>query len=379
MPTAKEVRIGKRVAALPGGHRGAAWDKTKQQQKQESPDQRQGMSGAGEYRCGYDGPRDLSAPLLFPSLQHGKLEPPNCQNCKSHLNHSFNALALSCTELDERIRQVCREELSVKEGIQDRITRICREEISKLQANELSQKGVSRMVDNTEEYCKLKLGKNEDHWNGGESRKTYIEPIANVVGVRKCKCDTGELCKEGNHWTGKENREGVRRRKCQTNKIDPSCKVEFDGYRDEMCRREFCEPWNRSGYGRSHKYRKIDIERDANEMNVNVEILLGQDCVNVKLLLDTGAQRSFISTRVYEAKLETRTTRKKCYVRMYGVGGQELATTGEVELDVQLGTDIVCQKFIIADIVEDGILGFDFCKAHQAEWKWADDELHLDV
>ena len=63
----------------------------------------------------------------------------------------------------------------------------------------------------------------------------------------------------------------------------------------------------------------------------------------------------------------------------YGVGGQELATTGEVELDVQLGTDIVRQKFIIADIVEDGILGFDFCKAHQAEWKWADDELHLNV
>ena len=35
----------------------------------------------------------------------------------------------------------------------------------------------------------------------------------------------------------------------------------------------------------------------------------------------------------------------------------KLATTGEVELDVQLGTDIVRQKFIIADIVEDGILG----------------------
>ena len=39
---------------------------------------------------------------------------------------------------------------------------------------------------------------------------------------------------------------------------------------------------------------------------------------------------------------------------MYGVGGQELATTDEVELDVQLETDIVSNKFIIADIVEDG-------------------------
>ena len=24
-------------------------------------------------------------------------------------------------------------------------------------------------------------------------------------------------------------------------------------------------------------------------------------------------------------------------------------------------------------------LSFDFCKAHQAEWKWADNEMHLDV
>ena len=135
-----------------------------------------------------------------------------------------------------------------------------------------------------------------------------------------------------------------------------------------MCKREFCEPVNRAGCGRSHKYRRIDIERDANEMKVNIEILLGQDCVNVNLLLYIEVQRSFISTCVYEAKLERGTTKKKLYVCMYGVGGQELATTGEVELDVQLGTDIVHQRFIIADIVEDGILGFDFWQAHQAEW-----------
>ena len=295
---------------------------------------------------------------------------------------------------------MCREELSVKEGIQDRITRICREKISKLQTNELSQRGVFSMVDNTKEYCRL--GKNGNHWTSEENREEVKREKCQTNTIDQCckiefdaqgvdqayvpgivrkseEYDVQELYRRGEHQTGEENREWVRRRKCQTNKIDPSCKVEFDEYKEEMCRREFCEPMNRSGYGRSHKYRSIDIERDANEMNVNIEILLGQDCVNVKLLLDTGAQRSFISTRVYEAKLEKRTKRKKCYVRMYGVGGQELATTGEVELDVQLGTDIARQKFIIADIVEDGILGFDFCKAHQAEWKWADDELHLDV
>ena len=44
--------------------------------------------------------------------------------------------------------------------------------------------------------------------------------------------DVQELYHRGDHRTGEENREWVRRRKCQTNKIDPSCKVEFDGYKD---------------------------------------------------------------------------------------------------------------------------------------------------
>ena len=105
-----------------------------------------------------------------------------------------------------------------------------------------------------------------------------------------------------------------------------------------------CEPMSRSENGRSHKYRKIDNEWDANEINVKVEILLRQDTVDIKLLLDTGAQRSFISRRVYEAKMKGRAKKQKCYVRMYRVGGQELATTGEVELDVQIGTDMVRQS-----------------------------------
>ena len=108
-------------------------------------------------------------------------------------------------------------------------------------------------------------------------KESYIRPIANAVGVR--------------------------RRKFQTNTIAPSCKIDFDKYRDEMCKWELCEPGNRSGYGRSLKCQRIDIERDGNEMNINIEILFGQDCVTVKLLLDTGAQRFFIS-HVYEANLK---------------------------------------------------------------------------
>ena len=80
VPTAKKVRIGKRVAAPPGGHRGAAWDNANQLQQQKSQDQEQEMSGAYEYGCGFDRPLDLSTTLLFLSLQHGMLEQQSCQN-----------------------------------------------------------------------------------------------------------------------------------------------------------------------------------------------------------------------------------------------------------------------------------------------------------
>ena len=112
-------------------------------------------------------------------------------------------------------------------------------------------------------------------------------------------------------------------------------------------------------------------------MNVPAQMLFGEDSVSAQLLLDTGAQRSFVSQKLYNDKLVGRTNKYRSFVTMYGVGGQELATSGEVELDIQIGDDIVRQKFIIADIKEEGILGFDFCKNHQAEWRWKDNQLKL--
>lgn len=139
------------------------------------------------------------------------------------------------------------------------------------------------------------------------------------------------------------------------------------GVKEEHAIRETCE----------QRYRKINLSKDTMEMNVQVDILLGEDVVKAKLLLDTGAQRSFVSKKFYEKKLIDRADLQKCGVRMYGVGGQELNTTGEVELQIQLDKNVVRQKFIVADIEEEGILGFDFFKMHQAEWRWSDNELIL--
>ena len=144
------------------------------------------MSGEDKYRCECDGPINLLAPLLYLSLQHGRLEERTCLKCNSHLKHSFIAWASIYSHLDECIRRACREELSVKEGIENRLKQICWEEISKLQVNIIGQACIPGIVKNSEEYCNQELWKKWKHWIGEESiKKTYIETIANVVGVRK--------------------------------------------------------------------------------------------------------------------------------------------------------------------------------------------------
>ena len=123
--------------------------------------------------------------------------------------------------------------------------------------------------------------------------------------------------------------------------------------------------------------RKVAFKDANREMNIEVCILKGEEEFPVTLLIDTGAQRSFISRSFYEKKLANRIPKKQSFIRMYGVGGNELKTTGEVELDVEIGDEIVRQRFIVAEIKEEGILGFDFCQSHQAEWKWKGKELTL--
>ena len=125
--------------------------------------------------------------------------------------------------------------------------------------------------------------------------------------------------------------------------------------------------------------RKVTFCDDNKEINLNATILKGESEFPITLLLDTGAQRSFISQHFFDRHLSHHIEKKKNFIRMYGVGGNELATTGEVQIDVQIGEEIIRQNFILADIKEQGILGFDFCQNHQAEWRWKEKEITLNT
>ena len=281
---------------------------------------------------------------------HGLQKDENNELNKSTLNSRVDAVSHVSSELEWMIRAICREEL-LKYG--------------KFHVHDEKENVVYKQVRNMMKDCQVQKVDNMD-----ETRNVdVLENRESRTGTTKCYSpDKVDSSKRAEVDVEQDNERIVKKNKVYSNAIDVENDEEFRWYAGEL---------NKRVQQSNGKNRKATLEHGKDEMNVPAQMLFGEDSVSAQLLLDTGAQRSFVSQKLYNDKLVGRTNKYRNFVRMYGVGGQELATSGEVELDIQIGDDIVRQKFIIADIKEEGILEFDFCKNHQAEWRWKDNQLKL--
>ena len=50
---------------------------------------------------------------------------------------------------------------------------------------------------------------------------------------------------------------------------------------------------------------------------------------------------------------------------------------GQTEVPAHVGEEMLYHNFLIAEIEEEAIMGFDFMKKHKVEWTWADQTLHI--
>ena len=324
---------GKRVTASSGGHREAV----------STTATTKGMTENGVMR------RHGEAPRANSLLLHGLPKDEVNELCKSTLSSRVDAVSQVSCELEWIIRAICREEL-LKYG--------------KFHVSDETKNAMYRQVGNMMEDCQVQ---NADKL-GGTVKVNNPENRQNITCTTRCYSKEMGSNERTEVEVEPNNETIVKKHKVYSNAVDVEDNEEFRWYAGEL---------NKRVYHPDRKNRKVTLENGKDEMNVPVKLLFGEDSVNAQLLLDTGAQRSFVSQRLYQDKLAGRTNKHHSLVRMYGVSGQELATSGEVELDVQIGDDIVRQKFIVADIREEGILGFDFCKNHQAEWRWRDNQLKL--
>ena len=98
-----------------------------------------------------------------------------------------------------------------------------------------------------------------------------------------------------------------------------------------------------------------------------VHLSVGVAPKTLTFLVDMGSQRSFISHEQYEEKLKYQIPKKETLARMYGFGGSEMDIRVRLEVPVHIGEELLYHNFLIADIEEEAILGFDVIKTHELE------------
>lgn len=106
----------------------------------------------------------------------------------------------------------------------------------------------------------------------------------------------------------------------------------------------------------------ISQTQDGNSLIIKGEV----NGISCKLTIDTGASRTVVSSQLANRLLGGFTTRHE-HINLVTATGQHIPVQGERKVELQLGDSIYQHKVIVADIVDDCILGLDFMRQHGCE------------
>lgn len=110
----------------------------------------------------------------------------------------------------------------------------------------------------------------------------------------------------------------------------------------------------------------------------NAQYVLGSvESYSVPMLVDTGSSISFVSTTFYERVMNQLPALSKTSSCIQSVNGNLLNIRGSLTLAIRLG-NVSCQnKFIVADIVPNVLLGVDFLQQHQCSIDFANQTVKI--
>lgn len=97
----------------------------------------------------------------------------------------------------------------------------------------------------------------------------------------------------------------------------------------------------------------------------------------VRCLLDTGAQLSILSTRIFERDCRGEVDLKPSRHTLVTASGAAMKVHGEMQAALEIGSRQISWHWLVADVVEDAILGLDFMTKHRCHWDWGLQTLRL--
>ena len=123
------------------------------------------------------------------------------------------------------------------------------------------------------------------------------------------------------------------------------------------------------------------IEKNVSNKNERSMAITGKikldplPALDVTFLLDTGADVSIISDTVYESLKTNGLTKNPTNHVLRAANGSLLATSGELELEIEIKGKQCRQMFTVAPIKDDCILGVDFLRKNPFTWDHEDEEI----
>ena len=93
--------------------------------------------------------------------------------------------------------------------------------------------------------------------------------------------------------------------------------------------------------------------------------------LGLQALYDTGAVGSVISTKVWKSiPAERRPALEPCRRRLITVSNHPVDTEGEVTLRMELDGRLVSHLMVVADVIDDLVLGLDLLAPLKLTWDW---------
>ena len=98
--------------------------------------------------------------------------------------------------------------------------------------------------------------------------------------------------------------------------------------------------------------------------------------VDVELLVDTGAERTFLSEEIYKEHF-AHVPLDRVKFRLSAINGSGVSVLGSCELEIRLRSHHFRHEFVVADVGEEAILGVDFLRRYKCHWDWEEEQLHV--
>jgi hypothetical protein len=90
--------------------------------------------------------------------------------------------------------------------------------------------------------------------------------------------------------------------------------------------------------------------------------------VHIKWLIDTGAERSFISSRFFGENLKEQVVLVPPVVKVSAINGSAIRVEGSCTVILEFGNKQWSQEVVVAEIEDAGVLGMDFLEKYQCRW-----------